>query len=689
MIGMHLTRTRGGISTLVSDLLGSSLSDEFRITYLASQADELGKAGKLVLAMSSAFRAAWYCLWRRPDLVYIHVGSNASLYREGLMILLAKAFRRKVVTHFHAGDVDLYYRKQPRLGRMLIRAALDVSDRMIAVSAESAAKIRAISACEHVVVIPNGIDPSRFLRKSEAGGVPLKILFVGAAGKLKGERDLLHALSILRRLGVPVRASLIGFGAERLRHDCAALGIQDMIDHLGPVPAAEMPERYSAADVFVLPTYAEAMPMSVLEAMASSLPVITTPVGGIPEILAGSECGHLVPAGDVSALAGKIAELAGDAEHRRRLGENARRRVTEHFTFRQCVTALTGHLLDVSSRTVEPVEATLMAKRSIKSAVSTIRKPRAAGGVHILAYHRVVGDLAKAEKEAYYGLSVSAETFRRHCEILRANYEVVSLETAAAALASADVGRPLAVLTFDDGYLDFYETAFPTLRELGLPATMFLPTSFIGTGLPLAHDRIFWLLKTASERGMTLVEPLLRAGVEASVAAKFARPGPSLNLTERLVYLPFRLRETAINEIERTLEFSGKYPGEYQILDWHKVREMAEAGITFGAHTANHVVLPLEDIETVGREVNESKSRLESELGVPIETFAYPNGEFTDAVRSAVESAGFSVAVTTKPMRNRRGADPLALGRTSLCEESTRGFLGRYSARVAAFRLGV
>lgn len=335
-------------------------------------------------------------------------------------------------------------------------------------------------------------------------------------------------------------------------------------------------------------------------------------------------------------------------------------------------------------------------KRSIKSVASLTNVrggfPSAApGSVNIIAYHRVVADIAKAEREAIYGLVVSAATFRRHCELLHRTYDVVSLETALHFLSEdRRVKRPLAVITFDDGYLDFYEEAFPVLNEFGLPATVFLPTEFIGQDKPLAHDRIFWLVKQTIEKSTSIKSALIRAGVASDIAGEFAEIRNLLKLTDSIVYLPNVLREKVISELENELgkSFEG-YPREYQLLNWEMVREMARKGINFGGHTANHVVLPLEDEAALEKEIVASKKELEHQLGSKVVSFAYPNGAYNAGIRQLIAQAGYKVAVTTEKRINQPGDDLFALGRISLCEESTRGIKGVYSSGVAKVRLGV
>lgn len=338
----------------------------------------------------------------------------------------------------------------------------------------------------------------------------------------------------------------------------------------------------------------------------------------------------------------------------------------------------------------------LLIRRSIKSfaslaKVKTAFLKTAPDSVNIIAYHRVVADIAQAEKDAIYGLVVSSATFRRHCELLRKSFDVVSLETAAHFLdEKRKVSRPLAVITFDDGYLDFYEEAFPILNEFGLPATVFLPTEFIGQAKPLAHDRIFWLVKQASEKRVSMANALIEAGIAKELAGKFAVENDVLKLTESLVYLPNEQREKVILQMERELgEGFEDYPPEYRLLDWEMIREMARKGISFGSHTANHVIMTLEDDSVTKTELAASKKELETRLGGKAVLFAYPNGEYNPAIRNLAAEAGYKIAVTTEKRINRPNADLLALGRISLCEESTRGLKGDYSPAVAGLRLGI
>jgi len=338
MVGMHLRHTRGGITTLTADILNSELKKDLDFTYIASQAENRRGFGKLLVAASAALQFVGRCIYRRPDLVYVHIGSNASLYRESAFVAIARLFNLRVVSHFHAGDVQLYLARQPAFGKSFIRRAIGLSERVIAVSKESANQLAQLDPQLNISIIPNVIDTSAF-RRDEARNVQasegsaVRILFVGAVGKLKGERDLIAALAVLRDTVPGIRASFVGFGAEGLAESCREHGITEMIEHLGPVPMTERVGLYHRADIFVLPTYAEAMPISVIEAMAAGLPVVTTPVGGIPEIVDSGSEGYLVECGNIVQLAEKIRSLATSPDTRHRMGEAGKDRVRKQMDF--------------------------------------------------------------------------------------------------------------------------------------------------------------------------------------------------------------------------------------------------------------------------------------------------------------------------------------------------------------------
>lgn len=336
MIGMSTTRTRGGISTLISDILSSRICDEFELEFIESQAEDLMGFGKLMLAFSAASKAVAHMILRRPAILYIHVGSNASLYREPLFALAARVFRIPSVAHFHAGDVDEYLAAQPRAGRSFVSFAIGSCRKLIAVSADSARKLARLAPASEIVTIPNAIRAKALdfpAERFKGRKAPHRILFVGAMGKLKGERDLADAIRILAATRDDLRVTFLGFGGDDFRNYCRKIGIDRFVEFIGPVSAAERTEHFERADIFCLPTYAEAMPMSVIEAMAAGLPVVSTTVGGIPELISNGREGVLLTPGDAVKLADCLERLLGDDAMRLEMGRAARQKAGSYTDF--------------------------------------------------------------------------------------------------------------------------------------------------------------------------------------------------------------------------------------------------------------------------------------------------------------------------------------------------------------------
>ncbi len=345
MVGMHLTKTRGGITTLIAEILNSPLNNNFEFDYISAQAEDFGRIRKFLLAWQAVSGFLIKCVFRSPKLVYVHFGGNASLYREGFFVLLAKILRKKTIGHFHAGDVENYYPFQRKIGRRFIGAALKSCDGMIVVSKESARQLLNIVPHAAIKLIPNAIDTAAFDFRREIKNTEIvHLLFVGAVGKLKGEQDLLDALAVLRERKLPLKVSILGYGAENLRDRCHELKITPMIEFLGAVSLAARLDFYRKADIFVLPTYAEALPMSVIEAMAAGLPVISTRVGGIPELIDDQVEGLLFKAGDVETLAAHIANLAADENLRKKLGASGRRKAQSELDFQRYAEKLRDYL---------------------------------------------------------------------------------------------------------------------------------------------------------------------------------------------------------------------------------------------------------------------------------------------------------------------------------------------------------
>ena len=210
----------------------------------------------------------------------------------------------------------------------------------------------------------------------------------------------------------------------------------------------------------------------------------------------------------------------------------------------------------------------------------------------ILMYHRII-PWKSAGANTQAGMYVEPETFDLHIKILKKYLEIVPL---AAIVFSGGINklglgkRCACVLTFDDGWRDFHQCAFPVLRSHQVPATVFLPTDFIGTDQWFWTDRLGFLLlhsESRSKRPEPSSNPLLNRLQSLK--------GPFEIRLERSINLLKKLRNEEIEEVLATMAAAQGIepkPGGRAFLDWKEVEELANSGlVTFGSHTAGHRIL--------------------------------------------------------------------------------------------------
>ncbi len=241
---------------------------------------------------------------------------------------------------------DYYSITRPR-AQQLLRLLTPLADRITAVAEPIREFLRdRVGIPAHkLVTIQNGVEIERFERASPADrallGIRDRDAVVACVARLspeKGHAVLLDAFRLVLARHPDARLLIIGEGDEQagLERRAADLALSGRVQWLGL--RSDVPELLAAADVFVLPSLQEGFPMVVLEALAAGKAVVATEVGAISKVVRDGENGLLVPPGDARALAGAIGYLLHDPALRRRLGDNGRALVREHFDFEATVT---------------------------------------------------------------------------------------------------------------------------------------------------------------------------------------------------------------------------------------------------------------------------------------------------------------------------------------------------------------
>lgn len=277
------------------------------------------------------------------------------------------------------------------------------------------------------------------------------------------------------------------------------------------------------------------------------------------------------------------------------------------------------------------------------------------GHLLILCYHRV---LPAPRKAAYFlpGLAVTPEGFRAHCALLRAHYDVLPLAEAHARWRAGEAacgGRPLAAITFDDGYRDNARYAQPILDALGLRATFFVVAGLAGTGEAPWYDRL------ARASGA-----LARIGAPGVPHAA----GPAA-LVEWAKALPPEAREGLTAAAVEAAGGDRLEPALDAIMGADELRALAAAGHEIGSHSLTHPILTQLAPAALERELRESRAVLGAVCGAMPISFCYPNGDYNDAVCAAAAAAGYALAVTTAQGVNAPGAPPMALARVFMHED--------------------
>ena len=300
----------------------------------------------------------------------------------------------------------------------------------------------------------------------------------------------------------------------------------------------------------------------------------------------------------------------------------------------------------------------------------------------ILGYHRVVEDFASAALVDMPSMLISRVMFERHVEWLGRRFRFVSLDEIGERVSSGrPFAEPVAAITFDDGYSDVYENAFPYLRRHGIPAAVFVVTDLVGRPLCQTHDRLYYLVDRAfstwddPRRG--LFELMTELGIPTAQIFR-TRSAVTSSMAAVSALLPV-LPQADVLRLMNCLETRvGSAFVESAALTWPMIQEMRRAGVTIGSHTKTHVSLPMEDALTVREELEGSKRLLEMHLGERIDHFAYPGGQFTPEIVSALNAAGYRYAYTACPHNDQKHPE-LTLERLILWEGSSGDADGHFS----------
>lgn len=325
MIGTDMNSC-GGMSSVIKLYKESGLLGD-NVIYLSSYKD-----GSIIFKIGffAVFLVKYLFLLltdKNIKLVHIHIATKGSFFRKSIALIIAKAFGKKVLLHEHAAEFSIFYDKVPLLIKRYITKIFDSCDAVIALSSQCRAEISEKTANRNIQVLYN---PTVVKEIYEKKNETVNVLFMGRLGKRKGTYDIIEAAKHLKADNVEI--NLYGDGeVNEVQKVVTEAELQGKVKVNGWISGEQKDEVFKSADIYILPSYNEGLPISILEAMAIGLPVITTPVGGIPEAVENGVNGFLIQPGDYAALAQRIDSLAENPDLRKQMGRQSYRIAKEKF----------------------------------------------------------------------------------------------------------------------------------------------------------------------------------------------------------------------------------------------------------------------------------------------------------------------------------------------------------------------
>lgn len=299
-IGCHCNPPRGGIAYVLKTYQDNIYSP---FKFVANS------KGNFFVNIWYLVKAYIHCEWlyltdKDIEIVHIHTASYISFKRSSWFMHQAKRYKKKVIAHIHGGGFKEYYKKETSF----VEKELHKFDAVVALSETWKTFFESIG-CKRVFIINNIIEPPIVL--PAITDTKFHFLFLGLITEAKGIFDLMEVIKDNHNLWKGKALFYIGGNGqvEKLLHYIKENDLSDIVQYEGWVSGRRKQELLCSADAFILPSYAEGMPISIMEAMSYGLTILTTPVGGIPEIIQDGVNGYFIEAGNKGSISKAICRV--------------------------------------------------------------------------------------------------------------------------------------------------------------------------------------------------------------------------------------------------------------------------------------------------------------------------------------------------------------------------------------------
>ena len=323
-IGCAWKKPKGGIAVVLNSY--SRIFQTFNNIVNSDGINFITNLSRLIYSIIITFFKLLFC--KQIKIVHIHTSSYNSFRRSDIFVRIAKMFNRKVVIHIHSGAFKVYYAKN----KEYVHKVLDKCDTIVALTETWKDFFVNELKYNNTIIVPNIVEEPTIINKDKKDNL-IHILYLGLITQQKGIYDLVETINEHKEeLTNKIVLHIGGNGeTETIQQMIAKYSLENIIKFEGWISGNKKIEMLNSADIFILPSYAEGLPISILEAMSYRLPVISTPVGGIPEIIKDGINGILVTPGNKDTLFDAIIKLSNNKTLRENMGEFSFKNVQGNF----------------------------------------------------------------------------------------------------------------------------------------------------------------------------------------------------------------------------------------------------------------------------------------------------------------------------------------------------------------------
>jgi len=336
LIGPGTAKESGGGIAVYTDILAEHMKNYYAVKRIDTMKEQnvFDKIFRLFTALITIIK----CYYSYKEiLAHVNTAHSRSFYRKAIFIKLLNFLKIPIVIHLHSSEFHLFFENSSKRQQRFIKNIFISSNKVIVLSKSWKDWYTNNIEPREPKIIYNGMEDFSTNDDSVSKRDNV-VLFIGRLGERKGTYDLIKAFHNVSALDETAKLILAGDGEiEECKILAKELHISDKIDFVGWINYQEKKQLLNSAKIFVLPSYNEGFPLSILEAMSTRLPIISTNIGGIPEEIEDKVSGFLITPGDIDALSSYINQLFTDATLCDRIGIVGREKYLHNFTINKII----------------------------------------------------------------------------------------------------------------------------------------------------------------------------------------------------------------------------------------------------------------------------------------------------------------------------------------------------------------